>query len=201
MSAGGGGSRAAPRVLCHASPLRSLSQPPSCSVIHPPSHLSRSPGGFHSPAILTQNSRSICPSLAKGRNLFRGLAVRLISRPSPHFSPPQNLSADKPALQMPLRPGAARRPMTCTRSWRRCGSLRPGSGQSPPWCPGRPRHHSSSSWATSTPSSAGMQPSPGGGRRLPAQGWASRASGPDWGVAGPRGGAPHRQRYPAGSGP
>ena len=42
-----------PRVLCLASPLRSLSQLPSSSVIHRLSHLSHGPGGFHSPAILT----------------------------------------------------------------------------------------------------------------------------------------------------
>ncbi|XP_015416458.1 PREDICTED: protein Wiz [Myotis davidii] len=69
--------------------------------------------------------------------------------------PQKNLSADKPALQIPLRPGGARRPMTCSRSWRRCGNPHPGSGQSPPWCLVPPRHHWLSSSATSIPSSAG----------------------------------------------
>lgn len=42
-----------PRALCCAFPLRSRSQPPSCSAIHPSSRLSQGPGGGQSPAILT----------------------------------------------------------------------------------------------------------------------------------------------------
>lgn len=53
--------------------------------------------------------------------------------------------------------------MTYSRSWRRCGNPHPESGRSPPWCPGPPRHHLSSSWATSTPSNAGRLPLGEGG--------------------------------------
>lgn len=131
----------------------------SCSPIHSSIHHPACHRGpvvsSHQLACLT-NPHGVCSSLAEGSNLPDGLSLQLISRSSPPF-PPQNLSADKPALQMLLRPGGARRPVTCSRSWRRHGSPHPGSGRSPPWCPGRPRRHWSSSWATSIPSSAGMR--------------------------------------------
>ena len=91
--------------------------------------------------------------------------------------------------------------MTCTRSWRRCGNLRPGSGQSPPGAPAPPDVTRQVCWQHLHPQVQVCSPPLGEGGRLPAQGWAPRASGPDWGVAGPRVRDPHSQRYPLASGP
>lgn len=155
----------APAELYQATPRFSAVRPPLATS--PPTHLCTHPstippvpGPRHHlvTSCLSHLNHSLRPrtSCAEGRNLPRGL-ILCLSLPS--FSPPfasQNLNADKPALQMPLRPGGVRRPMTCSRSWRRFGSPHPGSGRSPPWYPGHPRHHLSSLWATSTPSNAGM---------------------------------------------
>ena len=142
-------------------------------VAHPFTHLATIPTLPPSPLLpqaqaassdqlscpVLQFPTAFTPCLLKAGTCLPGaLALWLMSCPSPYLSLPQNLSADKPALQMPLRSGGVKRPMIYSRSWRRCGNPHPGSGRSPPWYPGPPRHHWSSLLATSTPSSAGTWP-------------------------------------------